>query len=57
MQKKWYMSKTIWVNGLALAGLVLQAQFGFIFTPETQAFVLSLVNVGLRTVTKEEITW
>lgn len=57
MQKKWYVSKTVWVNILALAGLILQSQFGFIFTPETQAFVLSLVNLGLRTVTKEEIVW
>lgn len=57
MQKKWYTSKTVWVNGLAIVGFALQAQFGFVFTPETQAFVLSLVNLGLRTVTKEEIIW
>ena len=57
MQKKWYVSKTVWVNVLAVAGIGLQSQFGFVFTPETQAFVLSLVNLGLRAVTKEEIVW
>lgn len=57
MQKKWYTSKTIWVNALALAALVAQTQTGFIFSLEMQTFVLSLINVGLRTITKEEITW
>jgi len=57
MQKKWYLSKTIWVNGLAFIGLVAQAQTGFIFSPEMQAFALSLVNLGLRVITKEEILW
>jgi hypothetical protein len=57
MQKKWYTSKTIWVNTLALLALVAQTQTGFIFSLEMQASVLSLINLGLRVITKEEITW
>lgn len=57
MQKKWYMSKTVWVNALALGAVLLQTQFGFILTPELQAMALTFINLGLRTVTREEIVW
>ena len=54
--KKWYMSKTIWINIVALAGLILQTQTGFLLTPEIQAMALTLVNLAVRAVTKQEIT-
>ena len=54
--KKWYTSKTIWINILALAGLVVQTQTGFIVTPEIQAMALTLVNLAVRAVTKQELT-
>lgn len=57
MQKKWWLSKTVWVNALALVALVAQMQTGFVFSPEMQAFVLSMINLGLRTITREEIVW
>jgi len=57
MQKKWYLSKTVWANIIALVGLIAQTQTGFVFTPESQAVVLTLLNLGLRTITKEEIIW
>lgn len=57
MQKQWYLSKTIWVNALALAGLITQTQTGFVFSPEMQALALSVVNMLLRVITKEEIIW
>lgn len=54
--KKWYTSKTIWINIVALAGLILQTQTGFILTPEIQAMALTLVNLGVRAVTSKELT-
>jgi len=57
MQKKWYTSKTVWVNALALGAIVLQSQFGFILSPELQATALTFINLGLRAITKEEIVW
>jgi len=53
--KKWYLSKTIWVNLVATVAFFLQQQFGFIIDPIIQAQVLTLVNVVLRFITKEEI--
>lgn len=57
MQKKWYTSKTIWANALAIAAVTLQSRYGFAFTPELQVVALGAINAILRTVTKEEITW
>lgn len=55
--KKWYLSKTVWVNVIAVGGIILQTQTGFIMTPELQALTLSLINLWLRAVTKEEIVF
>ena len=57
MQKKWYFSKTVWINFFALAAIYLQTEFGFILSPELQASALTLINLGLRAVTKEQVTW
>lgn len=55
--KPFYMSKTFWVNLLALVALVCQAAFGWVIEPETQAGILALINLLLRLVTKEAVTW
>jgi hypothetical protein len=57
MEKKWYFSKTVWLNLLALSGMYLQIEFGFILSPELQASALTLLNLGLRVVTKEAVVW
>jgi len=54
--KKWYTSKTVWINLIALSALVVQTQTGFIMTPEIQAMALTLVNLAVRAVTKQELT-
>jgi fumarate reductase subunit C len=54
--KKWYLSKTVWINVIALAGLIVQTQTGFLLTPEVQAMALTLVNLAVRAVTKQELT-
>jgi hypothetical protein len=55
--KEFWLSKTLWVNVLAVVGLFVQTQSGFVFDPTTQAGVLCLVNMGLRLITKEPIIW
>jgi len=57
MGKKFWLSKTFWVNILGLAALVAQSQFGFIISPEAQISILAVLNVVLRAVTKEPIEW
>lgn len=57
MTKKWYASKTVWVNTLATIALIAQAQFGFVLAPELQGYILTGVNVLLRFITKEKIEW
>lgn len=55
--KEFFRSKTFWVNVIAAIALVVQANWGFVFGAELQAIALSLVNLGLRSVTKEAITF
>jgi len=55
--KKFWLSKTFWVNILALTALVVQSQTSFLLTPETQISILAVVNVLLRLITKSEIEW
>ena len=55
--KKWYTSKTLWVNVLAIAASISAGQFGHEITVESQAAILGLVNVFLRAITKEKIEW
>ena len=55
--KKWYASKTFWVNTLALVATVIQGFTGFVISPELQGILLTLVNIILRWVTNEQIVW
>lgn len=54
--KKWYTSKTLWTNALAVIAAVAQGLSGrTILAPEDQMVILGLVNLVLRVVTKEPI--
>jgi uncharacterized membrane protein len=55
--KKIYLSKTFWVNVIALLAMLLQSFTGFIIDVEAQASILAFINVVLRLVTKEPVTW
>jgi hypothetical protein len=51
--KKWYESKTIWVNFIAFIGILLQGIFHKeVLSGEAQAMILALVNFLLRLITK-----
>lgn len=55
--KKWYRSKTMWVNGLAAVGIIFQMATGIQFaTTEEQTGILVVINLFLRLITKSGLT-
>ena len=54
MNKKWYISKTLWINLLAIVGIVI---WGAELPPETIGIALAVINFILRLITKEPIVW
>ena len=54
MNKKWYTSKTLWVNAIAITASFLAPDF---LTPERQLQLLGVINLVLRLVTKSAVTW
>jgi hypothetical protein len=57
MGKAFYLSKTFWVNLLAIGALILQSHTGFVLTPESQVSILAVINLILRAATNEPLTW
>ncbi|NBP16769.1 hypothetical protein EBU95_20680 [bacterium] len=55
--KKFYESKTFWTNIIAATALIAQIKFGFIFDAEVQALMLTGINLVLRKITKDPVTW
>jgi hypothetical protein len=55
--KKWYWSKTFWINVVMATALSIQMKYGFVIGPELQAYIISGVNLALRKLTKEAIVW
>lgn len=52
MNKKWYMSKVLWVNFLSFIAIAIQVVTGQeLFSPEYQALALTVINGILRMVT------
>jgi hypothetical protein len=55
--KAWWMSKTVWTNLIALIGsIVVAAGFDPGRWAEIATVSLAVVNLGLRLVTKDEIS-
>ena len=58
LNKKWYLSKTLWINVLSIVGILIQTKLGNpIIAPELEVTLLSVINIIIRTVTKSNITW
>lgn len=55
--KKFFKSKTLWINVLAFIAFIVQNHTGFVISEELQMQALTLVNILLRFVTKEAIVW
>ena len=55
--KKWFTSKTLWVNALAVIGSVVQGVTGSdIMSPADQGIFLGVVNLILRMFTSKKLT-
>ena len=54
--KRWYTSKTLWLNLLAIAAFVAQAEFGYILDAEAQSVILAAINLLLRIITKKGLS-
>jgi len=55
--KKFWLSKTFWLNVLAIIALIVQSQTGYVISPEAQVSILGVLNVILRFITKNPISW
>lgn len=55
--KSIFLSKTIWVNALALVSLLVQKKYGFVVDESIQVEALGVINIILRMITKEPVTW
>jgi len=55
--KKFYLSKTFWVNILCAAALGAQMKFGFVVSPDLQALALTGLNLILRKLTNQPVVW
>ena len=55
--KKWIKSKTLWVNIISIISIIIRAEYGYVLTPEAEIALLGAINLILRIITKEEITW
>lgn len=54
--KKWIGSKTLWINVIAIAAIIIQAEYGFIVSPELELAALGVINLILRKYTNEGLT-
>jgi len=54
--KKWYKSKTLWVNAIAFTAMLVQSYYGFVIAAEEQAAIIVVVNLILRAITKEGLS-
>jgi len=56
LNKKWYKSKTLWVNSIAICVIAVQYMAGVELIPaELQTAILAGLNVILRSITKENL--
>lgn len=55
--KSIFTSKTFWVNMIALIAFAVQSHWGFVVDEALQAQVLMIVNIILRTITKDPVKW
>ncbi len=56
-QKPFWTSKTLWVNLIAIIAMIVQDKTGFVIPPEEQLTILGMINLILRAITKETLTW
>lgn len=56
--KAFWLSKTFWVNIIAIVAMIVQSVTGNeVINMETQASILAGINIILRFITKTTVTW
>jgi hypothetical protein len=55
--KPFYLSKTLWINIIAVMALLFQLKLGFLIAPEEQIAILAVINLIVRAITKEELSF
>jgi hypothetical protein len=53
--KRWFVSKTLWVNIVAIIALLIQRYYGTVLSTEDQAVIIAAINIALRPFTKQPI--
>lgn len=53
--KKWYQSKTVWVNAATIVAAALTEKLTEIIEPCLEVIILAGINLVLRAVTKEKL--
>lgn len=54
---KWYASKTLWVNAIAVIGGFVAPKLGITIDAETQVAILGVINLILRVITKTPVVF
>ena len=58
MGKSIFLSKTFWVNFLAMAFMIINHFYPLVeLTPELQVIILGVINIILRLITGQPIDW
>ena len=58
MSKSFWLSKTFWVNLLAIMAIMAQYLTGNeVFDAEAQVIILGMINLALRVFTNQPLKW
>jgi len=57
MKKEWFLSKVLWVNTIGIVAIIVQSYTEFIIDPAMQASILLIINIILRAITGEEVSF
>lgn len=55
--KPFYYSKTFWMNLIAIIILLIQTNTSFVIGAEIQVLILAIINIVIRSYTKQPIHW
>lgn len=51
--KKWWHSKTLWINAIAIIAIILQMEMGFVLEAAEETIILGFINIIVRFLTKK----
>ena len=56
VEKPWFLSRTLWLNILAMVAMIIQSRYGFVISVEEQVAIITVANIILRIFTDQELT-